>query len=92
MLVALAAGIIDSALFANLIEDTGPVGAITSLILFLPGVAVAARRLHDIDRTAWWLLIILTGIGAILLIVWACFKGTDGPNRFGPDPLAPPAN
>jgi uncharacterized membrane protein YhaH (DUF805 family) len=92
MLVALAAGIIDSALFANLIEDTGPVGAITSLILFLPGVAVAARRLHDIDRTAWWLLIILTGIGAILLIVWACFKGTDGPNRFGPDPLAHPAS
>jgi uncharacterized membrane protein YhaH (DUF805 family) len=54
----------------------------------LPGLAVAARRLHDIDRTAWWLLILLTGIGAILLVIWYCFKGTPGPNRFGPDPLA----
>jgi uncharacterized membrane protein YhaH (DUF805 family) len=49
---------------------------------------MAIRRLHDIDRTGWWVLLALTLIGAILLIVWACFKGTDGPNRFGPDPLA----
>jgi uncharacterized membrane protein YhaH (DUF805 family) len=63
--------------------------AIAVLGLFLPNLAVAARRLHDLDRTAWWLLLALTGIGAILLIIWDCMKGTDGPNRFGPDPLAP---
>jgi uncharacterized membrane protein YhaH (DUF805 family) len=87
-LVALVAGVIDSALFRNTVEDAGPVDAITSLVLFLPGLAVSACRLHDIGRTAWWLLIILTIVGGILLIVWACFKGTDGPNRFGADPLA----
>jgi uncharacterized membrane protein YhaH (DUF805 family) len=65
-----------------------PFNGISGLILFLPGLAVAARRLHDTDRTAWWLLLVLTGIGAILLVVWFCFKGTSGPNRFGPDPLA----
>jgi uncharacterized membrane protein YhaH (DUF805 family) len=43
--------------------------------------------MHDIDRTGWWILISLTIIGVILLIVWACMKGTIGPNRYGPDPL-----
>ena len=64
------------------------VQTITGLALFLPGIAIAIRRLHDLDRTGWWWLIALTGIGMILLIIWDCMKGTDGPNRFGPDPLA----
>jgi len=64
-----------------------PLNSIFDLITILPSLALAARRLHDIDRTAWWLLIALTGIGAILLIVWFCFKGTPGPNRYGPNPL-----
>jgi uncharacterized membrane protein YhaH (DUF805 family) len=54
----------------------------------LPGLAVWVRRLHDIDRTGWWLLIVFTVIGIILLVAWACTRGTPGPNRFGPDPLA----
>ena len=65
----------------------GFVSLIVSLGLLLPGIAVAARRLHDLDRTGWWLLIAFTGIGIILLIVWDCMKGTTGPNRFGADPL-----
>ena len=36
----------------------------------------------------WWWLIALTIIGLILLIIWACMRGTIGANRFGPDPLA----
>lgn len=44
------------------------------------------RRLHDIDRTAWWWLIVFTIIGIFVLLYWACVKGTAGPNRFGPDP------
>jgi uncharacterized membrane protein YhaH (DUF805 family) len=45
------------------------------------------RRLHDTDRSAWWWLIAFVPlVGAILLIVWLCQRGTDGPNRFG---LAP---
>ena len=51
------------------------------------GISVTIRRLHDLDRTGWWLLIALTGIGMILLIVWYCMKGTTGPNSYGPDPL-----
>jgi uncharacterized membrane protein YhaH (DUF805 family) len=63
------------------------VQTIVGLALLLPGLAVSIRRLHDLDRTGWWILIALTGIGAILLIIWYVMKGTDGPNRFGPDPL-----
>lgn len=82
ILANLAASIID-ALFG-----LGLVSVVVSLALLLPGLAVSVRRLHDIDRTGWWLLLIFTGIGIILLIVWDCFKGTAGPNRFGADPLS----
>ena len=85
VLVAIGSGIIDQALIDS---ETGLVQPLTGLIFFLPGLAVGIRRLHDIDRTGWWELICFTIVGIILLIVWACFKGTSGPNRFGPDPLA----
>lgn len=62
------------------------------VLLFLPHLAVTARRVHDTNASAWWLLIILTGIGGFVLMIWACFRGTPGDNRFGPDPLAPGAN
>jgi uncharacterized membrane protein YhaH (DUF805 family) len=84
VLVTSAAQIADNALF----DDPGLFGPLVSLALFLPGLAVGIRRLHDIDRTGWWWLIALTIIGLILLIIWACVKGTSGPNRYGPDPLA----
>lgn len=85
LLISLAGGVLDGVIFEDM--EIGPIGALISLGLLLPGIAIGVRRLHDIDRTGWWTLISLTGIGVILLIVWACIKGTTGPNRFGPDPL-----
>jgi uncharacterized membrane protein YhaH (DUF805 family) len=53
----------------------------------IPGLAVAARRLHDRDMSALWLFIaFLPLIGSIALLVIFCLPGTQGPNRFGPDP------
>ncbi|HRK43663.1 MAG TPA: DUF805 domain-containing protein [Gemmobacter sp.] len=61
-------------------------------------LAVLVRRLHDRNMSGWWLLvpfaimlIPLVGllIAVIGMIVVLCLKGTDGPNRFGPDPLQP---
>lgn len=58
--------------------------------LFLPSLALSFRRLHDTNRSAWWLLIALIPIiGAILLLVWTILKGTDGPNKYGEDKLKP---
>jgi uncharacterized membrane protein YhaH (DUF805 family) len=84
ILVAIAASIIDRELVDT---DTGLVQPLTGLALFLPGLAVGIRRLHDIDRSGWWFLIVFTIIGLVVLIAWNCIKGTTGPNRFGPDPL-----
>lgn len=54
-----------------------------SLALFLPGLGVLVRRLHDTDRSGWWSLLPLTVIGALVLLVWLCQEGTKGTNRFG---------
>ena len=85
VLASIAGGLIDLALFRNM--DVSPVQSLIGLALFLPGLAVSIRRLHDLDRTGWWFLLVFTIIGAIVLLVWDCMKGTIGPNRFGPDPL-----
>ena len=50
----------------------------------LPALGVGVRRLHDLDKSGWWLLIVFTGIGALVLIYWFCQPGTPGDNQFGP--------
>ncbi len=60
-----------------------------ALAVLLPGLAVAVRRLHDTDRSGWWLLISLVPlIGGIVLLVFLCLEGTRGSNKFGADPKA----
>jgi uncharacterized membrane protein YhaH (DUF805 family) len=76
---------LDYTIFAT---STGLFYSVFALAVFLPSLAVAIRRLHDLDRSGWWILISLIPIvGGIVLIVWFCSPGTPGPNRFGPDPL-----
>ena len=59
-----------------------------SLATFLPSLTVGVRRLHDIDRSGFWILLsFIPIIGAIILIIWFSQKGTDGANRFGADTL-----
>ena len=56
-----------------------------ALATLLPGLAVSVRRLHDLDKSGWFLLLVLIPVvGAIILLVWACKEGTPGPNHFGP--------
>lgn len=66
----------------------GLLSMVWSLATLLPSLAVGARRLHDIDRSGWWLLIgFIPLIGLIVLIVFFAKSGTPGPNRFGANPL-----
>ena len=59
-----------------------------SLAVTLPWLAVGSRRLHDQDKSAWWLLLLVIPlIGFLVLVFLFCLPGTDGDNRFGDDPL-----
>lgn len=88
---------IDIALFGTIEVGAGSIAGLTEtpvlsglfgLAVFLPGLAVAVRRLHDLDKSGWWVLIwLIPIIGWIILIVWYATEGTRGPNRFGADPL-----
>ena len=61
---------------------------IFNLAVFLPSWAVIIRRLHDVNRSGWWILINLTIIGIIPFVYWTCMKKSDeGENRFGSNPL-----
>ena len=83
--VLIVFGAIDESLYPGPLE-MGPfsfVAIAVVLALILPSLAVSVRRLHDIDRTGWWVLIWATAIGTLVLIYWACLPGTSGSNRFG---------
>ncbi len=83
VLGAIIAGIIDVVLSISVISG------LFGLATILPSLAVQVRRLHDLDRTGWWIFLgVIPLIGWIILIIWYCSRGTAGPNRFGPDALA----
>jgi uncharacterized membrane protein YhaH (DUF805 family) len=61
------------------------------LTVLLPALAVAVRRLHDTDRSGWYLLIgLIPLVGAIVLIVFLATEGQRGFNQYGPDPKSAP--
>jgi uncharacterized membrane protein YhaH (DUF805 family) len=100
------------------VGGNGPLSGLFGLVAFIPGLAVTARRLHDINRSALWMFVPLgtlvvsiamfvtyimagssavgwafVGIGiyfltTVVMIVFLCFDGTAGANRFGADPKA----
>jgi uncharacterized membrane protein YhaH (DUF805 family) len=63
---------------------------ILSIGTIIPSLAVAVRRLHDTNKSGWYLLLNLIPIANIVLIVFLATEGTRGPNSFGDDPKLPP--
>ena len=53
----------------------------------IAAISLSVRRLHDSNKSGWWILIALTVIGALVLLYWYCKKGDEIENRFGPNPL-----
>lgn len=71
----------------GLFGGPGILGAIYNLAILLPAIAVSVRRLHDIGRTGWWMLIVLIPIvGAIVLLVFMLLDSEAGENQYGPNP------
>jgi uncharacterized membrane protein YhaH (DUF805 family) len=69
-------------------ENVVVFGSIMALLLFIPGIAATVRRLHDINKSGWFIFISLIPIlGSIIVLVMTIEKGTLGKNRFGEYPL-----
>ena len=77
---SLCALIVDGFILGNM--ETQPISLIFTLATFLPGLAVSVRRLHDVNRSGWWLLIMLTGIGILLLLYWAVQPSIEKENEY----------
>ena len=67
------------------IESLGLSGLlfISNFIFLIPEIAVSIRRLHDINKSGWWILLTFTIIGIIPLTYFYCIKGDDGVNDYG---------
>lgn len=83
--------IIDRAVFGVGPGDGVPVVYLLAILgNLIPALSVGIRRLHDTNRSGWWLLISLIPlIGGVVLLIFYVLPGTPGANRFGPPPGAP---
>jgi uncharacterized membrane protein YhaH (DUF805 family) len=94
ILVVIALLIVSGILGLLASDDDIGVGAVVALLVvyflatFVPGLAVQVRRLHDQDKSGWFVLLGLVPFGGIILLIFMVIEGTPGPNRFGPDPKA----
>lgn len=64
-----------------------PIATLWMVPHYIPWLAAAVRRLHDIDRTGWWVLIGVIPGGPLVQLVFFCQPSTPGPNRFGSGPV-----
>jgi uncharacterized membrane protein YhaH (DUF805 family) len=65
----------------------GVLSGIFGIAMILPSIAVGIRRLHDTNRSGWWLLIgVIPLLGAIVLLIFMVLDSDAGENRFGPNP------
>lgn len=82
LIATMILGAIDGA-----IGSAGILGGLYALAVIVPSIAVAVRRLHDTDRSGWWLLIALIPvIGIIVLLVFMLQDGKSGSNQYGENP------
>lgn len=87
-LIGAVAMIIDARAFPTYTE-LGPVSTLVSLALLLPGLSVTVRRLHDLGRSGWWILIgLVPVVGFLILIYWMTKRGDPAENAHGPNPIA----
>lgn len=77
LLIAIVLTLIDEAIGTRLLNN------IYSLAVLIPGIAVGVRRMHDVNKSGWFLLI------PIYNLILACTDGTQGLNQYGSDPKRP---
>jgi uncharacterized membrane protein YhaH (DUF805 family) len=84
MVIAMVLGVVDYVL-----GSPGIVGLLFAFAILIPSIAVAVRRMHDTNRSGWWLLIAFIPIvGTIVLLIFLLLDSNPGDNRFGANPKA----
>jgi uncharacterized membrane protein YhaH (DUF805 family) len=90
IIFAVALGFVDG--LVGTVDVASGLGVFSSIFLlatFIPSISVAVRRLHDTDRSGWWLLIGLVPlVGSIVILVFTLLDGTPDQNQYGPNPKA----
>ena len=85
LILSVAVSILDIALGVAGPDQLITPGNAVSVFTLIPSIAIGARRLHDIGRSGWWLLLYFTIIGAFVILYWAVRNGERSENDFGPD-------
>jgi uncharacterized membrane protein YhaH (DUF805 family) len=82
IIIAVVLGIIE-----GILGIAGVISGLYCLAILLPGIAVTIRRLHDTDRSGWWILVGLVPIiGGLVLLFFMIQDGKPGENQYGPNP------
>ena len=84
LIVAVVLALVDSVV--RKILGFGVFGTLYGLAVLLPGLAVSIRRLHDTDRSGWWLLLALVPLVGLVLIFFMAQDSDAGTNRYGQNP------
>jgi len=97
ILAALAAGSDGQDEPSSLLIAIGVIAGLFALAMLLPQISLTVRRFHDRNISGWWYLALfianlipyLNVVAGLAILVTTVLKGTEGPNKFGPDPLRP---
>ena len=82
--IKIDAGILGISFIENFLnQDKGPAINLTIIATIIPTIAISVRRLHDIGKSGWFMLLIFTIIGIIPLIYWHCKQGSLEVNKYG---------
>ena len=99
VIILIGCTILDNVLGTVFMMDAGPLGEISmgygwayticGLIHFIPGLALAVRRLHDVGKSGlFYLIFLIPFIGAVWLLVLFCLEGKKEDNKYGSNPKA----
>lgn len=89
-LLNIVTAILDNVLGTTILDgSSGYLSLMTTFALIIPNLSVSVRRLHDVNKSGWFLLIaIIPIVGVIWLLILDCTEGTRGENNYGSDPKA----
>lgn len=90
-IISFVLALIDNFIGTGYEAGGGIISSLYALAVFIPSLAVSVRRLHDIGKSGWWLLIgFIPLIGIIWLLILHATDSDYGDNKYGPNPKASP--